>query len=283
MNAVFDAFWRSVAYCLHPRVIGLSLLPLVLMVGMIAGLGYFFLDTALAAVQGLLESSDLLNSMWAWLESVGVGRLKTVLVPLLVIAGATPLIVIACLLVVATLMTPLMVRLVTRRRFPLLARSGGASYLVSVVWALGSSLMAIAAMVLSLPLWLIPPLVLVLPPLIWGWLAYRVMAFDALADHASSEERHAIFRRHRLWLLGMGVITGYMGAGPSLIWSLGFFAMAMAPVLVMISVWLYTLIFAFSSLWFSHYCLSALQQLRRERAEQAVPPPEPLPDPLEIL
>jgi hypothetical protein len=280
---VFDAFWRSVAYCLHPRVIGLSLLPLVLMVGMIAGLGYFFLDTALAAVQGLLESSDLLNSMWAWLESVGVGRLKTVLVPLLVIAGATPLIVIACLLVVATLMTPLMVRLVTRRRFPLLARSGGASYLVSVVWALGSSLMAIAAMVLSLPLWLIPPLVLVLPPLIWGWLAYRVMAFDALADHASSEERHAIFRRHRLWLLGMGVITGYMGAGPSLIWSLGFVAMAMAPVLVMISVWLYTLIFAFSSLWFSHYCLSALQQLRRERAEQAVPPPEPLPDPLEIL
>jgi hypothetical protein len=283
MNAVFDAFWRSVAYCLHPRVIGLSLLPLVLMVGMIAGLGYLFLDTALAAVQGLLESSDLLNSMWAWLESVGVGRLKTVLVPLLVIAGATPLIVIACLLVVATLMTPLMVRLVTRRRFPLLARSGGASYLVSVVWALGSSLMAIAAMVLSLPLWLIPPLVLVLPPLIWGWLAYRVMAFDALADHASSEERHAIFRRHRLWLLGMGVITGYMGAGPSLIWSLGFVAMAMAPVLVMISVWLYTLIFAFSSLWFSHYCLSALQQLRRERAEQAVPPPEPLPDPLEIL
>lgn len=29
MSRIADAFWRAAAYCLHPRVIGLSLLPLI--------------------------------------------------------------------------------------------------------------------------------------------------------------------------------------------------------------------------------------------------------------
>ena len=29
MQGLVDAFWRAAAYCLHPRVIALSLLPLV--------------------------------------------------------------------------------------------------------------------------------------------------------------------------------------------------------------------------------------------------------------
>jgi hypothetical protein len=37
---------------------------------------------------------------------------------------------------------------------------------------------------------------------------------------------------------------------------------AMAPILVPVAIWVYTLVFAFSSLWFTHYALSALQQLR---------------------
>jgi hypothetical protein len=274
MNALLDAFWRSVAYCLHPKVIGLSLLPLLLVIGLIAGLGYLYMDPALAAVQALLESSDLLNQLWGWLESIGAGKLKTVLVPLIVIALATPVIVVASLLVVATLMMPLIVRLVTQRRFSALERTGGASYLMSVLFAGGTSLVALVLLVLSLPLWFVPPLVLVLPPLIWGWLTYRVFSFDALADHATTEERHTLMQRHRWWLLGMGVFTGYLGAAPSLVWSVGFVAVALAPVLVPLSIWLYTLIFAFSSLWFTHFCLAALQQLRFERA------PAPLQEPL---
>ncbi|MDZ7920547.1 EI24 domain-containing protein [Rhodoferax sp.] len=282
MNAMLDAFWRSVAYCLHPKVIGLSLLPLLLVIGLIVGLGYFYMDPALAAVQELLESSDLLNQLWSWLESIGAGKLKTVLVPLIVIALATPVIVVASLLVVATLMTPMIVRLVTQRRFPALERTGGASYLVSVFWGLGASLTALVLLVLSMPLWFVPPLVLVLPPLIWGWLTYRVLAFDALADHATAEERHTLMRRHRWWLLGMGIFTGYLGAAPSLVWSVGFVAVALAPVLVPLSIWLYTLIFAFSSLWFTHYCLAALQQLRLEQAATLAQESLPVADVLEL-
>jgi hypothetical protein len=41
MKLLFDSFWRAVAYCLHPRVIVLSLLPKVLIAGRALGLGYF--------------------------------------------------------------------------------------------------------------------------------------------------------------------------------------------------------------------------------------------------
>ena len=142
----------------------------------------------------------------------------------------------------------------------------GGSFIASVAWSVGSTVLALVALVVSVPLWLVPPLVLVLPPLIWGWLTYRVMVFDALADHASKEERQEIFRRHRSSLLGIGIVTGYLGAAPSIVWASGVVFAAAFFVLVPLAIWIYTLVFAFSSLWFTHYGLAALQRLRAERS-----------------
>ena len=126
--------------------------------------------------------------------------------------------------------------------------------------------MAVVALVVSIPLWLVPPLVLVLPPLIWGWLTYRVMAFDALAEHASEPERQVLFKQHRVRLLSIGVVCGFLGAAPSLLWASGALFAAAFVILVPVAIWIYTLVFAFSSLWFAHYCLAALQTLRANTA-----------------
>ena len=271
MSMLFDSFWRAAAYCLRPRVILLSVLPLVLVVALTVGLGYFYWDVAMDQVRLLLESSEFVNNGWAWLDSIGLGRIKTVLAPMVVIFVVTPLIVMVSLLVVALLMTPMLVRLVALRRFPALEERNGASFLYSVAWSLGSTVLALLATVASLPLWFVPPLVLILPPLIWGWLTYRVMSFDALANHASAEERRTVLKRHRMQLLGMGVLTGYLGPAPSLVWAFGaLFAVTFFVFLVPLAIWIYTLVFAFSSLWFTHYCLAALQALRQERAAEAV-------------
>ncbi|MEI8168997.1 MAG: EI24 domain-containing protein [Rhodoferax sp.] len=265
MNLFLDSFWRSVAYCLRPRVIALSFLPLVLMVALALGLGYYFWEGALDWVRGALESSSMVNNVWTWLQSAGAGSLKMVLAPLIVIFAVTPVIVVLSLLMVAILMTPALTLLVAERRFPQLERKRGGSMLMSLMWSLGSTGLALIAIVISVPLWLVPPLILVLPPLIWGWLTYRVMAFDALAEHASVEERREIFRRHRGWLLGIGVFCGYLGAAPSLIWASGALFAAAFVILVPLAIWIYTLVFALSSLWFAHYCLAALQALRTEK------------------
>ena len=269
MNLLFDSFWRAVWYCMRPRVMVLSILPLVLMIGLSLGWGYYYWEGTLDWVRGALESSTLINSMSGWLQSLGLDGLKSALAQLIVIFTITPAIVILSLLLVAVLMTPALTSLVAEKRFPALERKRGGSLLASLGWSLVSTLAALLALLISIPLWLIPPLILILPPLIWGWLTYRVMAFDALAEHASAEERRELFRRHGLALLGIGVFCGYLGAAPSLVWASGALFAAAFVVLVPLAVWIYTLIFALSSLWFAHFCLAALQALRAEQAQAA--------------
>jgi hypothetical protein len=273
MRQLLDSSWRAAAYCLHPKVIGLSLLPLVLMAVLALGLGYFFWEPAVDAVRGTFETWSILATLTGWLESIGLVDLRSVLAPLVVVFLTTPVIVVLSLLLVAALMTPAMVGIVARRRFPLLERKNGGSFFGSVFGALGATLAALVALFASIPLWFVPPLVLIVPPLIWGWLTYRVMSYDVLAEHASAEERHILMKRHRMRLLGIGVMTGYLGAAPSVVWASGALAVVFAPVLVPVAVWIYTLVFAFSSLWFAHYALQSLEALRAETAAVEILPP----------
>jgi hypothetical protein len=270
MKPLLDAAWRAAAYCVHPLVIFLSLLPLILICGLAYVLGRLFWEPAMDAVRNAFESWDLLEALFRWLETIGLTGLKTVLAPLIVLFLATPVLVLLSLLSVAILMAPSMLKLVARRRFPALEAKRGGTFLGSVAISLGLTVAALLALLVSIPFWLIPPVALVVPPLIWGWLTYKVMSYDMLADHASREEREMLMRRHRFMLLGMGILTGYLGAAPSLLWVSGVMFVALAPLLLPAAIWIYTLVFAFSSLWFAHYLLAALEALRREQAAQAV-------------
>jgi hypothetical protein len=269
MKDLLDAAWRAAAYCLHPRVIGLSVLPLLLAAGLTVGLGYFYWEGAVEGVRATLEQWALLGTVLDALDSIGAPGLRVVLAPLIVVALAMPVIVVVSLLLVAVLTTPSIVKLVAARRFPELERRKGASVWASMLWSLGCTVLALLALVVTLPLWLIPPLVLVLPPLIWGWLAYRVISFDVLADHASAAERRQLLHEHRWPLLGVGVASGYLSAAPSLLWALGAATLIFAPLLVVVSLWLYTFVFAFAVLWFAHYALAALATLRRRASADA--------------
>lgn len=262
MQRLADSFWRAVAYCLLPRVIGLSLLPLVLAGVLVFGFMFFFWEGAVASVRATLENWLLVDSLLRWLESMGGAALRSMLAPLIVLAIVLPVVVVISLLLVALCMTPAMVSLVSERRFPGLEKRRGGSMLQSVAASLGATLVALLLLLMSMPLWLIPPLVMVLPPLIWGWLTYRVFGFDVLAEHASADERRALLAEHRMPMLAMGVVCGYLGAAPSLIWAMGTLTIVLAPFVVLVSIWLYTVVFAFSTAWFAHYALAALQERR---------------------
>ncbi|MGC3987647.1 MAG: EI24 domain-containing protein [Pseudorhodoferax sp.] len=272
MRLLMDSFWRAAAYCLHPRVIALSVLPLVLMAVLSLGLGYFFWEPAVAWMRAWLHGWPAFGTVMGWLQGLGFGGVQAVVAPLLLIALVTPLVVVLSLLLVAGLVTPSVVALVGDRRFPQLEKRRGGSFFGSLFGALWATVAALVVLVLSIPLWLVPPLVLVLPPLIWGWLTYRVMSYDVLAEHAGKTERTALMREHRVTLLTLGVLTGYLGAAPALVWAWGALTVVLAPVLVPVSVWLYTLVFAFSALWFTHYALAALEALRAEAASVQIAP-----------
>ena len=264
MKLFMDSFWRAFAYCLHPKVIMLSLLPLILMAVIVTGLGAMYWEVAVNTVRTGLEDSAALGWAWTWLERVGLMNLKAVLAPLVIILVVTPVVMVMSLLAVSFMMTPALVNLVGSRRFPNLERKRGGTLWHSVLWTLMSVILAMAALMITLPLWWIPPLAILLPALIWGWLTYRVMTYDVLAEHATLQERVELMRRYRFQLLGMGVLTGAMGAAPSLVWASGAVFAAAFVILIPIAVWIYTLVFIFSALWFVHFLLLALSNLREE-------------------
>jgi len=280
MREVLDAFWRAAGYCVHPRVVMWSLLPVLVAGAAMALLGWAYWEPAVTAVRATLEQWSLVATLLQWLESIGATQLRTLLAPMIVVALMLPLVVIASLLLVALAMTPAVVSLVAARRFPQLQRRRGAAWWQGFLWSLACTAGALLALVGSLPLWFVPPLVLVLPPLIWGWLTYRVFAFDVLAGHATAEERRIILQRRRWPLLTMGVVCGFLGAAPSLLWALSAATLVFAPLLAVLSVWLYTLVFTFAACWFAHYALADLQRLRSEPITadpRLQPEPSPLP------
>ena len=248
------------------------------------GLGWFYWEAAVAGVRDVRWSSGRWSlSFLQWLESIGAAGFNAVLAPLIVVALAVPVIVVVSLLLVAWLMTPALVNLVAARRFD----DTGAQARRGLVQRRRRGRSATCCWhccccVLSLPLWFIPPLVLVLPPLIWGWLTYKVMSFDVLAEHASADERRQLMRDKHWPLLAIGIITGYLGAAPSLLWAVSAATLVLAPVLVVLSVWLYTLVFAFAALWFAHFALAALQRLREQAAVEAAADRLHLPTPLSL-
>jgi len=117
----------------------------------------------------------------------------------------------------------------------------------------------------SLPLSLFPPLTFVVQPILWGWLTYRVMAYDALAEHADAQERQTLLRAHRWQLLLIGAATGALGALPTLLWLGGPLAYIFFPLLAAGAIWLYVLVFVFTGLWFQHFCLDMLTRHRAQR------------------
>lgn len=273
MSKVLDAFWRALGYCLLPRVIFLSLLPVLLLGSLAFGLAWFFWEPAIEGVRQFMLDTPLLAPVTEWIDKFTGGVFRSVIGPLIVVVLAVPVMIVASLLLVSAFMGSMVVNLVAGRRFETLARQHGGRWWQALWWSLGSTVLALAILVVSLPLWVIPPLALLVPPLVWGWLTYRVMVYDALADHATHEERLAVMRRHRTPLLTIGIVSGYLGAAPSLIWAVGgVLLLPMMPLLIPVFVWLYTLVFVLAALWFTHYSLAALDELRREQAVEVLPP-----------
>jgi hypothetical protein len=273
MKLLFGSFWRAVAYCLHPKVLMLSLLPLLVAGILTLGAGYLFWQTALDSVRSVLEHWSLVNSMLEWISSMLGAGFRTGITQLIVIALSIPVVVALTLVLVGLWITPAIVTLVARRRFPALERRHGGSWWLGVLASFAFTIAALLMVLLTLPFWLVPGLALVLPPVIWGWLTARVMGFDSLAEHASQAEREAILRAHRWPLLLMGIICGFLCGVPSMIWTLSMQIIIFAPFIMVGVIWLYTLIFTFSALWFTHYGLTVLAALRHaETSMRAVQP-----------
>ncbi|WP_034348969.1 EI24 domain-containing protein [Noviherbaspirillum massiliense] len=268
MHPVLLSFGRALLSQLHFRMLLLSILPFIISVliwGVALWLGLQpmidWLHAYFSAHGGFAVAGDVLD----WF---GMGAIKTILVPLLAMWVLLPLMILTALIFVGAMAMPIVVRHVASRHYPDLEMRRGGSFWGSLWTGLWSFMVFAVLWLATLPLTLFLPLTFVIQPVLWGWLTYHVMAYDALADHASEQERKEILRANRWSLLLIGTIAGVMGAAPTLLWLGGALSVIFFPLLAAGAIWLYVLVFIFTGLWFEHYCLEALA---RHRAAAPVP------------
>lgn len=267
MTPLLTSLYRALLSQLHPRMLLLTVLPFIVAIALWGIALYFGLQPMIDQLYAWFSDYDLFRSAGEMLESLGLGSVRAILVPLIAMWLLLPFMIVSALVLVGSLAMPAISRHVGLRHFPQLEPRHGGSFLGSAWVSLSSFAAFLVVWLLTLPLNLVPLFALFVQPVLWGWLAYRVMSYDALADYADRDERRAIVQRERWPLLAIGIVTGSLGAVPGLLWLGGVVSVILFPLLAAASVWLYLLVFVFSGLWFQHYCLGALQRLR------SVPPP----------
>jgi len=271
MRAVINAYGRALLSQFHGKILLLSIVPFILSVALWALLLGFGLQPLLDWLHGHFVEFEMYRVTTDWLVSLGLGGLRSIVVPLFALLLLLPLMIVTAMIFIGVAAMPFIVRHVGGRHFPQLEKKKGGSILGSVVKALGAFGIFVVAWIFILPMYIFPPLAGLATVLLWGWLTSRVMSYDALADYASAEELDKLQREHRWQLMSIGVVSGLAGSLPALVWVGGAAAaIAFFPILLAASIWVYIVIFIFTGLWFEYYCLQALAQLRHAPFEESL-------------
>lgn len=247
MNRVVHSLLFALGNLLHPKMLWLMLWPLLISLALWGTLAIVFWGQLALWLAGVIHQW-LTTGMFAlqWdLQGTALIAAKVLILLLLV-----PLIQLTALLILSSFGMPSMVEHVAVRAYPGLQRKRGGG-LAGSLW---NGLVALCGMVglflLSLPLWVFPPLWPMIPVAVLGWVNQRVLRYDALAEHADGAEMRRVFagRRGNMYLLGL--VLALMAYVPLV----GFFA----PVLFGLS--------------FIHYLLGELKVLREAPIEGRVLP-----------
>jgi CysZ protein len=237
MGDILKALVRAAASLMHPRMLWLMVWPLLVALAVWITLAFLYWNQVAGWVLAELQRSgvyDWTASTWPFtLFAAVLGWVLGFLV-------FVPLVLVTAVLIIGVVSMPVMVRHVAERGYPALERRRGGSFAGSVGNAVMGLLVFVALALVTLPLWLLPPLWPFLPLLLLGYLNQRVFRYDALAEHASPAEIAEVVRRWRgeMWLMGVALaLAGHI------------------PVLGL-------LMPVYAGLAYIHYCLGRLAQLR---------------------
>ena len=198
---VLGAVLYGIGNLFHPRMLWLMIWPMLVALAVWGALALVLWTRLALWLAGILRP---------WLEpALGFVRLDfgdaaLIAANVILFLLFVPLVFLTALFILGVFGMQKMVDHVAARSYPQLERRRGGGTAGSV----GNGLVALAGMVglfiVSLPLWLLPPLWPLIPLLILSWANQRLLRYDALAEHADPAEMARIFRERRgaLYLLG---------------------------------------------------------------------------------
>ena len=237
MTDVMIALQRAFHGLREPRVLALALLPPVVAIALCAVLAW-----AYAGDWTRMAADWIAGASWlAWARDWGLDTAFAWGSGIVVIAVLIPVMLVTAVAVTGLIVMPVIVPLIGERYFPALERRRGGTWIGSAWHAFATVVIFTVLWLVTLPLWLTGIGALVLPPLLSAYFNQRMFRYDALAEHASSEEyRKVASSAHgRLFLLGLLLAALYYVPLLNLL----------VPVL--------------SGLAFTHLCLSELARLRQ--------------------
>jgi len=271
MQQVFKSFGLALVGVMHPKMLWLSLRPFLIVSVFWGTLIWLTWTPALEMLSTFLTASIFTSWIADGLIWAGFESARAWIAPLFFVMLLIPLISITLLVFIALTTVPTVVKVVARQyAYKDIAKKKGGSLFGSFVYTLWSALICLTLVMLTLPVWWIPPMVAVLPPLLWGWLTMRLMSYDVLTLHATAEERDILLQQHRWPLLAMGIFSGMLGAVPTFFWATSVLALVLFPIVSFVALWIYSLIFVFAALWFTHYLLEALKELRSNELNESL-------------
>jgi CysZ protein len=237
MGEILQALVRAAASLAHPRMLWLVVWPLLVALAVWITLALLYWNQVVGWALAELQRSGVYDwtvSVWPFtLFAAALGWLLGLLV-------FVPLVLVTAVLIIGVVSMPVMVRHVAERDYPALERRKGGSFAGSVGNAVTGLLVFLGLALVTLPLWLVPPLWPFLPLLLLGYLNQRVFRYDALAEHASRTEIIEVVRRWRGDMLLLGIVLALAGHIPVI--------GLLMPVV--------------AGLAYIHYCLGRLAQLR---------------------
>lgn len=244
MSDVIQALASAFRGVLHPRMLVLTIWPMLIALVLWIGLAWWHWGTWSQWLEALITGSDASR----WLSQSTLAFMAHYSAWLLLSLALAPMILLTAVLIAAVLEMPLIVGFVATRHFPALEKKHGGTVLGSSLNALAAVLVFTGLWIVTLPLWLTGVLIPVLPLVLGAYLNQRLFRYDALSDHASAEEYAALLEAGwgRMYVLGLLLALLYFVPLLNLL----------VPVL--------------SGLAFTHFGLAALARLRAANGGQLV-------------
>jgi hypothetical protein len=201
--SIVGSLLYGLANLLHPRMLWLMVWPMLVSLTL-WGIAALVLWTRIAFW--------LAQRLQQWLEPaagfIGFDLADAALIAahVMLFLLFVPLVYVTALFILGIFGMQKMVELVAERSFPTLERRRGGGAAGSA-W---NGIVALAGMagmfVLSLPLWILPPLWPLIPLVILAWVNQRLLRYDALAEHADAQEMARIFRERRSGMYALGLM-----------------------------------------------------------------------------
>jgi hypothetical protein len=239
--SVSQAFWRAARSQLHPSMIFALFLPVIVTIVLFSILLWFGFAPLNEWLIAQFDQSVISTYADPWVGVAGLLWFKSWLIPFISLFMLLPLAGIAGLAVAAVWIMPWVLSHLSTRNYPDVQARGRHATLLSVWNAIWVSLVFLLGWLITLPLWLIPPLGLILSVFWWTFAFTKMMRIDSLVDHASPAELKAILheRSRSFWIIGL--ICALANLFP--------------PAWIFLPV--------FSGLVFAHYSFQAIRDLRQ--------------------